>query len=122
MICVYGRYIPPCLVITLSELKIDRAFVRGASEDASARAILESSILLAKKLNMKVVAEGVETEEDWNLVTEPGCDQVQGYYMASPMLADQFCSWMLKWQNAEPGKDFLDVSPGSQSDTLIQRN
>jgi len=77
--------------IPFSELKIDRAFVRGASDDASARAILESSVLLARKLNMKIVAEGVETEADWNLVAELGCDQVQGYYIAKPMPADQLC-------------------------------
>ena len=65
--------------IPFSELKIDRGFVRGASEDASARAILESSVSLAKKLDMNVVAEGVETEEYRNLVAELGCDQVQGY-------------------------------------------
>ncbi len=80
--------------VPFSELKIDRAFVRGASEDASARAILESSVLLAKKLDMKVVAEGVETEEDWNLVAELGCDQVQGYYIARPMPGDQLCEWL----------------------------
>ena len=84
--------------IPFSELKIDRAFVRGASEDASARAILESSVSLAKKLDMKVVAEGVETEEDWNLVTALGCDQVQGYYIARPMPADQLYQWLRKWQ------------------------
>jgi len=80
--------------IPFSELKIDRAFVRGASDDASARAILESSVLLAKKLDMKIVAEGVETEADWNLVAELGCDQVQGYYIAKPMPADQLCEWL----------------------------
>jgi len=83
--------------IPFSELKIDRAFVRGAGEDASARAILESSILLAKKLDMKVVAEGVETDEDWNVVAELGCDQVQGYYIARPMPADQLCEWLGEW-------------------------
>ena len=79
--------------IPFSELKIDRAFVRGAHQDASARAILESSVLLAKKLDMKVVAEGVETQEDWALVAKLGCDQVQGYYVAKPMPADQFLEW-----------------------------
>jgi len=88
--------------IPFSELKIDRAFVRGASEEASARAILESSVLLAKKLDMKVVAEGVETEEDWNLVTELGCDQVQGYYIARPMPVDQLYEWLAKWQMPKP--------------------
>ena len=80
--------------IPFTELKIDRAFVRGASQDASARAILESSVSLAKKLDMKIVAEGVETEADWNLVAELGCDQVQGYYIARPMPADQLCKWL----------------------------
>ena len=84
--------------IPFSELKIDRAFVHGASEDGSARAILETSVLLAKRLNMKVVAEGVETEEDWNIVAQLGCDQVQGYYIARPMSAAQFIEWLGDWQ------------------------
>jgi EAL domain-containing protein (putative c-di-GMP-specific phosphodiesterase class I)/signal transduction histidine kinase/DNA-binding response OmpR family regulator len=87
--------------IPFSELKIDRAFVRGGSEDPSARAIMESSVLLAKKLGMKVVAEGVETEEDWKLVAQLGCDQVQGYYIARPMPADQFHKWLHKWRMPE---------------------
>ena len=85
--------------IPFSELKIDRAFVRGASEDDSSRAILESSILLAKKLDMKIVAEGVETEQDWNLVAELGCDQVQGYYIAKPMPADELWDWLVAWKS-----------------------
>jgi EAL domain-containing protein (putative c-di-GMP-specific phosphodiesterase class I) len=44
------------------------------------------------------VAEGVETEEDWNLVAELGCDQVQGYYIAKPMPADQLVQWLSEWQ------------------------
>jgi len=88
--------------IPFSELKIDRAFVRGASEEAAARAILESSVMLAKNLDMKVVAEGVETEEDWNLVAELGCDQVQGYYIAKPMPIDQLCEWLAKWEMWKP--------------------
>ena len=71
--------------IPFSEFKIDRAFVHGAAREASMRAILESSVLLAKKLDMKVVAEGVEDEEDWDLVAEVGCDQVQGYYVSRPL-------------------------------------
>ena len=82
--------------IPFSELKIDRAFVRGASDDASAQAILESSVLLANKLDMKVVAEGVETKQDWDLVTELGCDYVQGYYIARPMPGDELCDWLAK--------------------------
>jgi EAL domain-containing protein (putative c-di-GMP-specific phosphodiesterase class I) len=84
--------------IPFSELKIDRAFVHGASEDTSARAILESNELLARKLNMRIVAEGVETQEEWDLVTELGCDQVQGYFIAKPMHIDDLCEWLGSWQ------------------------
>lgn len=78
------------------ELKIDRAFVNGAFKDTAARAILESSIYLAKQLNMATVAEGVETEHDWNLVTGLGCDVIQGYYVAPPMDIDTFNAWLAK--------------------------
>lgn len=77
-----------------SELKIDRAFVHGAHSDGTARAILESSIYLAKQLSMITVAEGVETREDWDLVEALGCDLVQGYYIARPMDADSFDRWL----------------------------
>ena len=80
--------------IPFTEFKIDRAFVHGAAREASARAILESSVLLAKKLDMKVVAEGVEDEQDWKLVTEVGCDQVQGYYVSRPLPFNHLLRWL----------------------------
>ncbi|MDH3219701.1 MAG: EAL domain-containing protein [Gammaproteobacteria bacterium] len=80
--------------IPFAEFKIDRAFVHGAAREAAARAILESSVLLAKKLNMKVVAEGVETQEDWDLVTEVGCEQVQGYFVSRPLPFPQLLKWL----------------------------
>ena len=76
------------------ELKIDRAFVNGACKDDTARAILESSIFLAKQLEMTTVAEGVETSSDWDLVTALGCDVIQGYYIAPPMDADKLNVWL----------------------------
>ena len=78
------------------ELKIDRAFVNGAYKDDTARTILESSVSLAKQLEMTVVAKGVEVKNDWDLVTELGCDMVQGYYVAPPMGVEVFDAWLLK--------------------------
>ena len=78
------------------ELKIDRAFVNGAYKDDTARAILESSVFLAKQLDMSTVAEGVEVIDDWDLVTGLGCDVVQGYYVAPPMDVKTFNAWLLK--------------------------
>ncbi len=86
--------------IPFSEFKIDRAFVHGAAHELSAHAILESSVLLAKKLNMKIVAEGVEDQQDWDVVAELGCDQVQGYFISKPLSFTHLVKWLEQW-NAE---------------------
>ena len=93
--------------IPFSEFKIDRAFVHGADRDTSALAILESSVLLAKKLDMKVVAEGVEDQRDWDLVARLGCDQVQGYFVSRPL---PFAA-LLKWLQDPEGT--MNFEPGS---------
>ncbi len=83
--------------IPFTELKVDRAFVTGANSNEGALAILEASISLARKLEMVVVAEGVETREDWDLVEELGVDYVQGFYCARPMSNDDLMGFMDKW-------------------------
>ena len=80
--------------IPFTELKIDQSFVGDACNDSTARTILESSVDLAKKLKIYTVAEGVETEAELALVKELGCDQIQGYLIAKPMLADEFEKFM----------------------------
>ena len=76
--------------IPFTELKIDQSFVGGACNDPTARDMLESSVVLANKLDMYTVAEGVETEAELAMVEELGCDQIQGYYIAKPMFANEF--------------------------------
>jgi EAL domain-containing protein (putative c-di-GMP-specific phosphodiesterase class I) len=83
--------------IPFTELKVDRAFVYGAVHDSSARAILESSVSLAKNMKMEIVAEGAENREDWDLVESLECDYVQGFYCAKPMSNDQLMEFMEKW-------------------------
>lgn len=84
--------------IPFTELKIDRMFVSEATNDSTAKSILESTVELAKKLQLQTVAEGVETKEDWTLVEELGCDFVQGYYIAMPMSANEVRAWAMNWQ------------------------
>jgi len=83
--------------LPFTELKVDRAFVFGAARDASARAILELSVKTGKTLGMLLVAEGVETEEDWYLVDAVGCDEVQGFFVAKAMPAQEFLRWKERW-------------------------
>lgn len=74
-----------------TELKIDRAFVFGASSQPAAKAIFESSIELVHRMGMVTVAvaEGAETEEDLLLCRELKVDLIQGYLIARPMPAEQ---------------------------------
>ena len=87
--------------LPLTELKVDRAFVQGATEDAGAHAILVSSIELGRNFNLSIVAEGVETQADWDLVAGLGCDEVQGYFIARPMPAEDFFVWLVNQRNNE---------------------
>jgi EAL domain-containing protein (putative c-di-GMP-specific phosphodiesterase class I)/ActR/RegA family two-component response regulator len=84
--------------IPFDELKVDRSFVQGAARDPAARDILESSVDLAKKLHMMVVAEGVETRADWDLVGALGCDLAQGYFIAKPMPGADLPAWLSTWR------------------------
>jgi EAL domain-containing protein (putative c-di-GMP-specific phosphodiesterase class I)/AmiR/NasT family two-component response regulator len=84
--------------LPFTELKLDRTFVSGAATDGDARSLLESSVNLAKRLQLKTVAEGIETEEEWNLLVWMGVDLGQGYYMARPMPAEKLLPWYTGWQ------------------------
>jgi EAL domain-containing protein (putative c-di-GMP-specific phosphodiesterase class I) len=84
--------------LPFTELKVDRAFVNGAVQDEAARAILSSSIQLGKIFHLNLVAEGVETQQDWDLIAESGCDEIQGYFIAQPMPPDQFIEWKIEWE------------------------
>jgi len=83
--------------IPFTEMKIDGAFVHGAVTDPSARAILEASIGLARKLEIDIVAEGVETIKEWDLVKSLGCDYAQGFYCAHPMRSEELPEYIENW-------------------------
>jgi EAL domain-containing protein (putative c-di-GMP-specific phosphodiesterase class I) len=83
--------------IPFTELKIDRSFVTSAVTHQSAKAILGSSLQLARNLDILAVAEGVETLPQWDLLAELGCDLAQGYFIAKPMLAAAYMDWLRSW-------------------------
>lgn len=85
--------------LPFTELKVDRAFVNGACQDEAARAILGSSIQLGKIFNLRLVAEGVENQQDWDLIADSGCDEVQGFFIAKPMPAQEFIDWKIDWES-----------------------
>jgi EAL domain-containing protein (putative c-di-GMP-specific phosphodiesterase class I) len=75
--------------IPFTELKIDRGFVSGAHQQPRKRAVVEASLDLARKLNLGVVAEGVETTEDWQMLADLGCGNAQGYLIAQAMPGEE---------------------------------
>lgn len=77
-----------------SEIKIDQSFVFDMEKEKEAQAIVETIIMLAHKLGMQAVAEGVETEKVMNMLQEAGCDLIQGYYIARPMPGNDFIDWL----------------------------
>ena len=73
----------------VSKLKIDRSFIQCVSENADDAAITSTIISMAKNLHLKVIAEGVETEEQMSFLRARQCDEIQGYYFSKPLLADE---------------------------------
>jgi EAL domain-containing protein (putative c-di-GMP-specific phosphodiesterase class I) len=71
--------------LPLYELKIDQSFVQSIPEDQNSTSIVQSILSLAKNLHLKVVAEGVETQEQANFLYASGCDFLQGYLLAQPI-------------------------------------
>ncbi len=78
----------------LDTLKVDRSFVRDVCSDPTAKQITLAVISLAKTLNLKLVAEGVETVEQAALLTSEGCDMVQGFYYSKPLEPGELVEWI----------------------------
>lgn len=85
----------------LDILKIDRTFVMDITTDPNDRAVVEAIVSLSHHLKMKVVAEGVETEEQLNFLKKQKCHEVQGYYLAKPLPVDEFRDFIQNYKKAK---------------------
>ena len=77
-------------------LRIDRTLIAEVAKDRSSAAIVSAIISLAKSLNLKVVAEGVETEEQLEFLRQKDCDEAQGYLFGHPLPVDQITELLLR--------------------------
>ena len=76
----------------VDRLKIDQSFVKKSVTDANAAAVVRTILAMSHGLNIKVVAEGVETDEQLRFLLRRKCDEAQGYFIARPVMAKDFCS------------------------------
>ncbi|MBF0621220.1 MAG: EAL domain-containing protein [Magnetococcales bacterium] len=83
----------------IQTLKIDKSFVRDLSLDSDDAAIVSAIISMAGKLSLKVIAEGVENQEQLDFLKQDGCDAIQGYFFSRPVSA-QACTQMLQEKKA----------------------
>jgi diguanylate cyclase (GGDEF)-like protein/PAS domain S-box-containing protein len=83
----------------LDYIKIDRSFIRDIPHDKNDCSITQAIINMAKGLDLKVIAEGAETQEHINFLNELECEKVQGYFYAKPMSFDDFNHFLEGWEN-----------------------
>ena len=89
----------------LDELKIDRSFITRAHERLDDVSIIMSTIELAHNMGLKVVAEGVETQEAWNLLRRLGCDLVQGYLVSRPLSVADTLAYLKQAKSTQPADE-----------------
>ena len=84
------------VTLPIDEVKIDRAFIKKITADPAYKGIVDTCISLAHNLNLKVVAEGVEIEDQAAMLRQLGCDQVQGFLYSPPVPADQLARMLVQ--------------------------
>jgi diguanylate cyclase (GGDEF)-like protein len=85
-------------------VKIDQSFIIPMAEDSDSDVIVRSTIELVHNLDMAVVAEGVESQQVWDLLASVGCDVAQGYLVSAPMAMRRLPRWHAAWSRAKGGR------------------
>ena len=89
------------LELPFSELKLPSEFVRGMADDGRKAAVVAGALIMARRMDLKVVVEGVETVDDLMAIKALGSPIMQGYFIARPMAGQDLRRWMLE---REPGE------------------
>ena len=83
------------LKFPFDKIKIDKSFISAIDEDKAARDVLRTIGSLGKTLGIRITAEGVETQEQVNFLRAIACDQLQGFFFAKPLRADDIPAFLL---------------------------
>jgi len=80
--------------LLVNNIKIDKAFIKQVTEDAPSAAIVTAIIAMAKKLEVTVIAEGVETAEQYQFLLKEGCTEIQGYFFSRPLVEEKVSEFL----------------------------
>jgi len=83
----------------IDTIKVDRSFIRNLPKGSGNRSITEAIIAVGKTLSLTVVAEGVETQDQWDYLRNHICDEMQGFYFSKPVTPDRFGDLLLTHNN-----------------------
>ena len=96
--------------LPIQRLKIDRAFVASIGSHSASRPVLDAIIGLARDLDIRLIAEGVETQDQWDYLAARGVGSAQGYLIARPMPLPAFEQWLAGHPPATTGADLPDTA------------
>jgi len=82
--------------LPIDKLKIDKSFISDLPHDEVAEAIVQTMIVLAQSLKLRLIAEGVETEAQKDFLMKNGCEEIQGYYYSKPVSAKELKSILVR--------------------------
>lgn len=99
----------------IQEIKIDKGFIRKIEFDSYSVKIVRMCVELAREMGCSVVAEGVETAAECQILRDIGCDLAQGYHFARPMTGDQVCALLRDWAQGWPGDGMAAVGGNSSA-------
>jgi EAL domain-containing protein (putative c-di-GMP-specific phosphodiesterase class I) len=80
--------------LPLHTLKIDKSFVLNMANDENDAMIVRSTIDLGHNLGCKLVAEGIENQETWKMLSTLGCDDAQGFFVSPPLPPEELAVWL----------------------------
>jgi EAL domain-containing protein (putative c-di-GMP-specific phosphodiesterase class I)/CheY-like chemotaxis protein len=89
--------------LPFTELKVDQSFVRDCGKSRRQRDIVEASVDLARHLGMHTVAEGVESQTEWDFLASKRCEEAQGYFISRPISAAAIPVWASEWARRSAG-------------------
>ena len=93
-------------------IKIDKSFVQRMCSDRGDQLIVRSTVDLAHNLGLEAVAEGVETEEQWDRLMQLRCDTAQGFYISRPIPGEQVIEWLTGWRASQsPSSNMRRIEP-----------